>query len=624
MAMERSRLYVDHPAGPLPGQLVAADFNRDGQLDLALISNDDTTISVFLGKGDGTFEPKVDYPAGVSVVGLTVGDYDGDGILDLAVTDSLCTGSPCPASGSVNVLLGNGDGTFKRHVDFANGGQPISITTGEFKYAGQQGVPVGRPGFAAANQQNNTVSVFLAVPTGLVSSIPTVAEISPSSAPVNSGAFTITVDGTNFNSGSTVYFAGQARATIVSSATQLSAFILATDLATEGLTNLAVFNPPPGGGFSTSIALNVYGPPPAISSLSPSIVVAGGPAFTLIVNGLNFLNGTTVNFNGAQRLTTFLSNTQLAISISAHDIARQGMIDISVTDPVGNGGNGVTSSSSTITILPVNVQPVVGLLTPASATAGGPSFTLTIAGTGFTVNSTVTFNSTIVSSHFIGTTQLQADIPASSIAVAGAFLVTVLNMGGIPSVVVTFTVNNPVPDFAVSVVTMSPPISAGQAASYILMVTPSNKTTSNPVTLAVMSMLPAGATATFSPSTIPAGSGATTVTLSIATTSAAAVSAAKKLLIQSPPLYLLALAIGSMGLGLLIFSIPVRRLAPQFLLVSLLVMAAGLAACGAVSSTSSPQSNIVTPGTPAGTYRIVVTATSRSGSLSTTVPLTVK
>jgi hypothetical protein len=705
---------VDYPAGPLPGQLLAADFNHDGHLDLALISNVDASISVFLGNADGTFQPKVDYPAGISVVALTIGDYDGDGILDLAATDSLCNSSPCPATGSVNVLLGNGDGTFKSHLDFAAGGQPVSVATGEFKMSGQQGVAVGRPGFATANQQDDTVSVFLAVPTGLVNSIPTVTAIAPLSAPVNSAAFTITVNGTNFVAGSTVYFAGQARATTFVSSTQLTAQIQGSDLSIAGLANVMVVNPPPGGGDSTSIAFNVFGPPAMISALNPSSVVAGGPAFTLLVNGLNFVNGAVVSFKNVERLTTFLSTTQLAISISVQDIAKPGAINITVTDPFGNGGDGSTSSPASLTILPVNVQPVVGALVPASTTAGSPSFTLTIAGTGFTASSVVSFNSRIVSSEFVSATQLQAAIPASSVAVGANVLVTVANPGGNPSVVVTFTVNNPVPaftalspsavaagsagviltvtgsqftansvvlvsgtprlttlvsttslnaallatdfthsgtlsitvsnpapgggttpalgfavtDFSVTVATVSPAVTAGQAASFTLTVTPASKTTTTPVTLAIASPLPPGATATFSPfPTVSAGSGPTTLMLSIATTARSTIVPGAKSGRKSYPsgryVYLLALAIALVGLGPRIFRTPVRRLVPQFALALLLLCSAGLVACGGAGGVATGQSNVVTAGTPAGNYSIVVTATSGSGALTTAVSLTV-
>jgi hypothetical protein len=370
---------VDYSAGPFPEYGVAADFNGDGKLDLAVL-NGNSTISIFLGKGDGTFQPKVDYPAGVSVNSLTIGDYNGDGIPDLAVSDSLCSSSPCPANGSVNVLLGNGDGTFQSHLDFATGGQPVSLATGDFEYTGEQG-PVGRPGFATANEQQNTVSVFSAIPTGPVSPLPTISSIAPASAMVNSGAFTLTVTGTNFVSGSIVNFGGLQRATTFVSATEVTAAIQAGDISTPGQVGVFVANPAPGGGDSTPGTFTVLGPPPTISSLSPSSVVAGGPAFTLAVSGLNFVNGSTVNFNSFPRTTTFVSTTQLTIAISAGDIASQGTINISVTNPSTIGGG--TSASSLLTVLPTSTQPVVGGLVPSSTTAGGAGLHTDIDGIRF-------------------------------------------------------------------------------------------------------------------------------------------------------------------------------------------------------------------------------------------------
>jgi hypothetical protein len=85
--------------------------------------------------------------------------------------------------------------------------------------------------------------------------------------------------------------------------------------------------------------------------------------------------------------------------------------------------------------------------------------------------------------------------------------------------------------------------------------------------------------------------------------------------------YWVGLAIVLMWLGLRVFAGRIPRFAPQFLLASLLVIAAGLIACGGGSGPATPV-NLAT-GTPAGTYPIVVTATSGSGSLSSTVTLTV-
>jgi hypothetical protein len=412
----------------------------------------------------------VDYPAATSIETLTIGDYNGDGFLDLAVTDE------GPANGSVNVILGNGDGTFQSHLDFAAAFPSPAIVTGEF-YNGGQGGPVGRAGFATMNPQNNTVSLFVPIPTGPVNPLPTVSSFSPSAALVNSGAFTLTVNGTNFNSSSTVYFRDQPRVTTFVTATQLTAAIQAGDLASVGAVDVSVVNPTPGGGSSIINTFNVYGPPPTISSLSPSSVVAGGPAFTLTVNGLNFVKGASVGFNGSSGPTTFVSSTQLTIAILAAAIASQNTINVSVTNPLGNGGNGETSSSLPFAILPTNTQPVVGALVPASTNAGGPAFTLTLVGSGFTAGSIVTFKSSVVSSAFVSQTQLQAAIPASAIAVAGTPFVTVANPGGNPSLVTTFTVNNPFPGAS----SLSPSTVAAGNAAVTLSVTGANFNTSSAV-----------------------------------------------------------------------------------------------------------------------------------------------
>jgi hypothetical protein len=698
---------VEYSTDPNPGDIVIADFNGDGKLDLAVASNN-TIASIFLGKGDGTFQPKVDYPEGITITWLTIGDYNGDGIPDLAVSDSHCNTSPCPATGSVNVLLGNGDGTFQSHLDFATGSDPSSIATGEFNSPGQT---VGRSGFATVNYQDNTVSIFTPIPTGPVNSVPTISSITPPSVQVGSGGFTITVNGANFVTGSAVLFGGSARTTTFVSPTQVIAAIFATDVANAGTFSVSVMNPAPGGGGSTSIPFSVFLPPPTISSLSPSSVVVGGPAFTLTVNGLNFVDGAFVNFNGVPSSATFVSSAQLTISVSASTIASQGTINISVTDPPAGGSPGGTTSSLPLAILPTNTQPVIGALVPASATAGGPAFTLTLTGTGFTSSSVVTFKSSVVSAAFVSATELQAAIPASAIAVAGTPFVTVANPGGIPSLVTTFIVNNPVPgaswlspssvpagnaaatlnvtgtnfntgstvlvngssrattyvsstslnaallasdfahsgtlniavnnpipgggttsalkivveDFNVSVPAPSNSVVAGSAASYSLMVTPSNSTTANSVTFTV-SGLPTGATPSFSPSAIiPAGSGATTVMLSITTMAHSAVPPTNSPRAPSPhwpSLYLATLVIVLMWLGLRVPSERVPRFAPQFLLVSLLVITSGLVACGGMPGSVTPSLNPAT-GTPAGTYSIVVTASSGNGSLSTTLTLKV-
>jgi len=122
--------HVDYATGVSPVGLVAADFNGDGIPDLAVVDSCGTTcgfVSILLGKGDGTFNPRVDYETGVAPSGLAVADFNGDGIADLAVADSC--GSSC---GFVSILLGKGDGTFQTHTDFSSSPGPWGITTGDF------------------------------------------------------------------------------------------------------------------------------------------------------------------------------------------------------------------------------------------------------------------------------------------------------------------------------------------------------------------------------------------------------------------------------------------------------------------------------------------------------------
>lgn len=90
--------------------LVTGDFNHDGKLDIAAVGG--KAVSILLGNGDGTFRPHVDYPLSSQGGVLTTADFNHDDNLDLAVTNGTV----------ISILLGNGDGTFGPHSDFDIGG----------------------------------------------------------------------------------------------------------------------------------------------------------------------------------------------------------------------------------------------------------------------------------------------------------------------------------------------------------------------------------------------------------------------------------------------------------------------------------------------------------------------
>ena len=101
------------PVGGFPYFTAIADFNKDGNADIAVTNNADNTLSILLGNGDGTFTEALGSPIlglDYTPVGIVAADFNNDGHVDLAVADYYSTGQYVP--GHVAVLLGNGDGTF--------------------------------------------------------------------------------------------------------------------------------------------------------------------------------------------------------------------------------------------------------------------------------------------------------------------------------------------------------------------------------------------------------------------------------------------------------------------------------------------------------------------------------
>ncbi len=318
-----------------------------------------------------------------------------------------------------------------------------------------------------------------------------VLTISPSSAAAGSGAFTLTVNGEGFVSGATVNFNGSARATTFVSATQLTAAILALDIATAGNVNVTVTNPAPGGATSNAVTFTVNNPVPAITSLSPPSAVVGGAAFTLTVNGTSFVSGSTVNFNGSARTTTFVSGTQLTAAILASDITTAGNVNVTVTNPAPGGG---TSAPAVFVVSAANPVPTITTISPASATAGGAAFTLTVNGTGFVSGSAVDFNGSGRTTTFVSATQLTAAILASDIATPGTFNITVVSPGpgGGVSNIVTFTVGAvaATADLAVAMTASPSPVPVLGSVTYQITATNNGP---NPATGVVLTdTLPAG------------------------------------------------------------------------------------------------------------------------------------
>jgi len=115
-------------------QMVAADLNGDGKIDLAMEVQ--AGISRFLGNGDGTFQLLTTLPAALLPVSIAGADLNGDGILDLVVADQCGSDPACKSAGLVSVFLGKGDGTFLPRVDYTVGYLPAAVAIGDMNNDG--------------------------------------------------------------------------------------------------------------------------------------------------------------------------------------------------------------------------------------------------------------------------------------------------------------------------------------------------------------------------------------------------------------------------------------------------------------------------------------------------------
>jgi subtilisin family serine protease len=181
--------------------------------------------------------------------------------------------------------------------------------------------------------------------------VPNINTLSPASVPINSPAFTLTVNGTGFVPTSAVWFNLYPQPTTYISSTQITAEIPAQSIAQSGTsTDVWVENPAPGGGQSQIVTFPFSSAVPTITSLSPSSVTAGSFSFTLTVNGTGFgaasiyWNGTLLQGGGPAG-----NPNQLQVAIPYTLISSTGTAQITVVNAPPGGG---TSNAETFTILP--------------------------------------------------------------------------------------------------------------------------------------------------------------------------------------------------------------------------------------------------------------------------------
>src|ERR1022692_488414 len=142
---------VAYPASGRPSVVSTGDFRGAGQIDIvALAQSDCNCVAVLPGNGDGTFGAAVITPVPYNVTwfGMAPGDFGGDGKLDVAATGGF------GSANQVEILLGNGDGSFRAYGYYPVSLAPYSVVAGRFH--GNKTIDL-----AVGNFEGGSISVLL-------------------------------------------------------------------------------------------------------------------------------------------------------------------------------------------------------------------------------------------------------------------------------------------------------------------------------------------------------------------------------------------------------------------------------------------------------------------------------
>ena len=191
--------------------------------------------------------------------------------------------------------------------------------------------------------------------------------------------------------------------------------------ALNGIYPVSLFvTDPTTGGVSQTLPITLTFA--SVSAIFPNTIQAGiiacglpSPScFTLQVLGSNFVPGVQVLWNGTPLVTNYIDGNRLTATVPAPLVHDPGDVGISVKNP-----GAAASGSIKLIVGPDPFGTTIFGLSPTSAVAGGPAFTLTITGERFAQGSTVLWVRTPLATTFVSATQLTASVPAALIADRG-------------------------------------------------------------------------------------------------------------------------------------------------------------------------------------------------------------
>ena len=353
-------------------------------------------------------------------------------IAPIAIT-SLTTTSALAGSGPISLTVTGGNFTASSTVQWTGGAGPQPLPTTLISTS-ELSVVVPATLLATAG------TAFVSVATGTLNSNslpftitatsgPTLSQASslnPSSAVVTTPGLTLNVAGANFVNGAVVMWNTGTAVTLTTafvSATQLTALVPASLLATVGTAIITVQNPDKTISNGVTFVV-VSGQTPILTTVTTVGSVLIGSAIQLAISGSNFAVGSVVQWiNGATTTalaTTFIDANDLSAVVPANLVTAPGTVSISVLSA------GATSASKAFTIPTITITSLL----PDAVTVGGPTFPLTVSGQGFTASSVIQWTGPSgpqsLTTNMISTTQLSALVPASLIAATGTPFISVV------------------------------------------------------------------------------------------------------------------------------------------------------------------------------------------------------